>query len=114
MDDCFTLIVPLNQKGEQDLQYAGPDLDNCRCFDLTGDEYEELNPLFDAYNLAFRIIIDAYEEEVLPVERVDTALSMARVALSRAGNEVERHGLRTLIEALELAQERHTFMMLAF
>lgn len=110
----YNLLVSLDEQGEKDMQYADFNTAHCACFELSKAEYEALNPLWDAYNFAFNIIIDEYEEEELPARHVATALLMARNALELSHDDVERRGLVTLIEALLLAQDHQTFVDLVF
>ncbi|OZG57323.1 hypothetical protein BTIS_1417 [Bifidobacterium tissieri] len=114
IDEGYNLFVPLDAQGEQDMQYADFDTEHCATFELRQAEYNALSPLWDAYNFAFRIIIDEYEDEELPAQYIDTALTMAETALKKCTNDVERSGLHTLIDALRVAQEHHTFVELVF
>ena len=114
INEGYNLFVPLDEQGERDMQYADFDDQHCASFELRRVEYEALNPLWDAYNFAFHIIIDEYEDEELPAEHVATALLMAQTALEKSDNSIERNGLHTLIEALQLAKKHHTFMELVF
>ena len=114
INEGYNLFVPLDEQGERDMQYADFDDRHCASFELRRVEYEALNPLWDAYNFAFHIIIDEYEDEELPAEHVVTALLMAQTALEKSDNAIERNGLHILIEALQLAQKHHTFIELVF
>lgn len=114
INEGYNLFVPLDEQGEHDMQYADFNTDHCASFELRRTEYEALNPLWDAYNFAFQIIIDEYEEEELPAQHITTALTMAQTALKKSDNPTERHGLTTLIEALQLAQQHSTFVELVF
>ena len=108
------LHVPLSTRGEWDVRHAIEDSEEYRTLYLTEAECGKLDSLFDSYNREFRIAIDYGEEEILPAECVGTALPMAKAELAQASSETKCHGLRTLVEALELAQSRHTFMALEF
>lgn len=114
INEGYNLFVPLDKQGEQDMQYADFNDSHCASFELREAEYEALNPLWNAYNFAFHIIIDAYEDEELPAEHVATALLMAQTALEKSNNDVERSGLHTVIRALQLAHKHHTFVELVF
>ena len=114
INEGYNLFVPLDPQGERDMQYADFNTSHCATFALRRTEYEALNPLWDAYNFAFRIIIDEYENEELPAKHIGTALAMAQTALAKCDDDTERNGLGTLIKALQLAQEHHTFLELVF
>ncbi|PLS31723.1 hypothetical protein Uis1B_0430 [Bifidobacterium margollesii] len=114
INEGYNLFVPLDSQGERDMQYADFSTEHCATFELRRTEYEALNPLWNAYNFAFRIIIDEYENEELPAKYVGTALTMAQTALEKCEDDIERNGLDTLIKALRLAQEHHTFMEVVF
>lgn len=109
-EEFHRLHVPLCAQGEEDLDY-GRDTDTYRTLYLTEEECGKLEPLFDAYNAKFGIIIDYYEEETIPTKDVDTALAMATTALEKSDDTTEQHGLRKLIEALQLAQKHSTFVL---
>lgn len=112
--EWFRLSVPLNEKGEYELMHYGLGRANCRLLHLTKNECKRLFPLFDEYNDRFDIIIDWFEDEILPAERMTEALDMAKHRLSECSDPVEKHGLETLIEALSLAAAHHTFMDIDF
>lgn len=114
INEGYNLFVPLDKQGERDMQYADFNTDHCASFELRNVEYVALNPLWNAYNFAFHIIIDEYEEEELPAEHIGMALTMACTALEKSTDPIETSGLHTLIEALRLAQQHHTFVELVF
>lgn len=110
----FILQVPLNERGEWELMHVRPDLPNCRVRWLTERECDLLFPLFDEYNERFDVIIDYFESEIIPADRIAEALDMARRRLDGAADPDERSGLETLIGQLETALEHHTFMCTNF
>lgn len=111
-EQAYTLLVPLNKEGENELLRTGGDADlpNCQEYDLTEKESWLLDPLFNSYNAMFGIIIDYYEEEFILAKDIPHALTMAKTTLKGSTDETEQRGLNTLISALQMAEDHDTCM----
>ncbi|MDD6489459.1 MAG: hypothetical protein PUG48_06580 [Clostridia bacterium] len=63
----YNLVVPINEQGIYDYENDVSKIDNLKCFDFPVDEFNFLlnNGIIDKYNLAFDIMIDEFEEDII-------------------------------------------------
>ncbi|GAA0684792.1 hypothetical protein [Clostridium cadaveris] len=99
------LSVPLNKKGIEELNYGVEKSDNIKVINLSDSEFQELyqsGGVFDRINEECNLMIDDFESETIPNEKLDYCLSI-----------IQNKHIK-LIEALNLAKEYNTFLDLDF
>lgn len=105
MDRVRYMSVPLNKKGIEELEYGVEESNNIKVIHLSNSEFEELyqdGGVFDRINEKCDLMIDDFESETIPNDKLEYCLSI-----------VENKYIR-LMEALNLAKEHNTFVDLDF
>lgn len=99
------LSVPLNKKGIEELEYGDMNTENVKVIELSYSEFEDMykdGSIFDKINEECNLLIDDYESETIPNEKIENCLAI-----------VEDKYIK-LKEALNLAKEYNTFVDLDF
>ncbi|NWK12793.1 hypothetical protein [Clostridium cadaveris] len=99
------LSIPLNKKGIEELDYGVEKSDNIKVIKLSDSEFQELyqsEGVFDRINEECNLMIDDYESETIPNDKLNYCLSI-----------VENKYVK-LMAALKLAKEYNTFVDLDF
>lgn len=60
------------------------------------------------------LLIDAYEDEEIPYEKLDDAIDVVREDLANETNPDGISGMKTLLEMLELAKKKKTLLAMYF
>ncbi|MDB2102154.1 hypothetical protein PMW00_03865 [Clostridium paraputrificum] len=99
------LSIPLNKKGIEDLEYGVEESNNIKVIMLGDSEFEELykeNGIFDIINEECNLLIDDFESERIPKEKIQYCLNIVDDKYTK------------FKEALNLAKEYNTFVDLDF
>ena len=84
---------------------------------LTNEEFHYLNVgnfVFTDINERCDLLIDSYEDEEIPYEKLDDAIDVVKEDLANEMNPVGISGLKTLLEMLELAKKKKTLLAMYF
>lgn len=73
-------------------------------YEITREDYHNLFPLFCQFDTPFDIIVDEYEEEEIPADKIQTAVEMTEAYIVRASAEVKTSAHK-LLAALRRAAE---------
>ena len=102
---CF-LNVPLNDAGLIEHDSDNPEWNNVFTVELSVDEYERLNSVFNDWNDKFDILIDIFEEETLNPENGQEAMEILERHIEKnCGNQDFLNAAEKLKRALEKAIE---------
>ncbi len=102
---CF-LNVPLNDAGLIEHDSDNPEWNNVFTVELSVDEYERLNSVFNDWNDKFDILIDIFEEETLNPENAQEAMEILERHMEKnSGNQDFLNAAEKLKNALEKAIE---------
>ena len=75
--------------------------------EITKDDYNNLFQLFCQFDKPFDIIIDEYEEEEIPADKIQMAIEMTEAYISKASAETKTSAnklLAALVRAKELGK----------
>ena len=106
--------VPLNDRGKQAIvgdEYVEFNDDDFKSMEYTQEAHKAMTWLIFKFNATFGILIDDFEDEVLPADKVGEALELAK-AFSRSAPEKHKPVIAEFIALLEFA--RDTNMPVAF
>ena len=102
---CF-LNVPLNDAGLIEHDSNDPVWNNVFTVELSADEYDRLNRVFNDWNHKFHILIDIFEEETLNPENAQEAMEILELHIEKnSGNQDFLNAADRLKSALEKAIE---------
>lgn len=82
-------------------------------FEISKTDYDNLFDLFCQFDKPFDIIIDEYEEEIIPASGIDTAIQMTKHFATSASPDVKSSAEKLLI-ALVRAKELGKQIILSF
>lgn len=97
----LSLNVPLKKNREQ--KNINEYSDSVFCVRLDKDDYNALNDLFDTFNDKFSIIIDLFEDEILPNKYLEDAIFLTNEYIRK--NPVYSKSGKKLLIALDKAVE---------
>ena len=106
--------VPLNDRGKQAIvgnEYVEFNDDDFKSMEYTQKAHKAMTWLIFKFNDTFGILIDDFEDEVLPADKVGEALELAK-AFSQSAPEKHKPVIAEFIALLEFA--RDTNMPVAF
>ncbi len=103
----FIIGIPTNVSALNDLESSGLTWEEIRWedFEISPSDYARLFALFTDFNRAFDIIIDEYEEEVIPADRIGEAISLTEAYRRRSKNESVVQSADKLLAALTRAKD---------
>ncbi len=84
---------------------------------LSNKEFDYLNEgafVFTDINERCDLLIDAYEDEEIPYEKLDDAIDVVQKDLAKATDPDGIMGLKILLEMLELAKKKKTLLAMYF
>ena len=111
---CF-LNVPLNSVGMIEHDSDNPEWNNVFTVELSVDEYDRLESVFDDWNHKFHIIIDIFEEETLNPENAQEAMEILKRHIEKNSNNQDfLNAAEKLKSALEKAIEVNMPLFLDF
>lgn len=113
-DHRYLLSIPLNIDDVDNIP-EGVLFENIRFeeYQITKAEYESLYPLFCKFDDAFGILIDEYEEEVIPAEGICVALELSR-GFAEEVDDATRAATEKFVSILCRAQELGKQLLLSF
>lgn len=82
-------------------------------FYLSKSDYDNLLKLFCQFDKPFDVIIDEYEEEIIPASRIQTAIEMTERFANKASPTVKKSAEKLLI-AFKRAKELHKQILFSF
>ena len=106
--------VPLNDRGKQAIvgnEYVEFNDDDFKSMEYTLEAHKAMTWLIFKFNDTFDILIDDFEDEVLPADKVGEALELAK-SFGRSAPEKHKPVIAEFIALLEFA--RDTNMPVAF
>ena len=111
-DHKFTIGIPLNVANLDDIGMPWEEI-KWEDFEITSADYALLFDLFTEFNSAFDIIIDEYEEEVIPADKISDAISLTECYKKKFSDE-HVHAADKLLSALNRAKELNKPVELSF
>ena len=102
----YILAIPLNIEsldGPGDLEIPFDEI-QFEDFFITKGDYENLFDLFTEFNKAFNIIIDEYEEEIIPAGQINSAITLSEQYFQDNSQEIKASTEKLLV-ALRRAKE---------
>lgn len=111
-EHAFKMYIPMNKKGEEDLEYMRFDSPNVKDIDIDkGDIDNCWNVIFEL-NDKLSLLIDIYEDETIPAKQVSEALTICRSFLAGETDNKKISAIQKIIGALELANTYNSPLLL--
>lgn len=82
-------------------------------FQITKADYDNLFALFRKFDQPFDIVIDEYEEEIIPADKISAAIEMTESYAAGASDEVKA-STEKFLAALNRAKELDKQILLSF
>ena len=108
----FIIGIPLNVANLDDISMPWEEI-KWEDFEITPSDYALLFDLFTEFNSAFGIIIDEYEEEVIPADKISEAISLTE-NYKKKFNDEHVQAADKLLSALNRAKELNKPVELSF
>ena len=102
LNEPICISVPKNQAGILDLEHDVDKSENVEDFILTRRQYDYLQPIFTIMNSELGLMISEFEEELIPVEKVQAALNISKTYQEKHSLDPDS-GITQLITALTYA-----------
>lgn len=99
----YMLSIPLNVRDLNTIEIPWEEI-QFEDYQITQADYENLFALFCQFDKPFDIIIDEYEEEEIPADKIQTAIEMAETYASKSPIEIKASTEKLLV-ALNRAKE---------
>ena len=111
-DHKFIIGIPLNVANLDDIGMPWEEI-RWEDFEITSADYALLFDLFTKFNSTFGIIIDEYEEEVIPANKISEAISLTENYKEKFNDE-HVQAADKLLSALNRAKELNKPVELSF
>lgn len=99
----YMLSIPLNVRDLNTIEIPWEEI-QFEDYQITQIDYANLFGLFCQFDKPFDIIIDEYEEEELPADKIQTAIEMTEKYASKSPTEIKASTEKLLV-ALKRAKE---------
>ena len=99
----YTLSIPLNVRDLNTIEIPWEEI-QFEDYQITKTDYDNLFELFCQFDQPFDIIIDEYEEEEIPADKIQTAIEMTEAYSSKSSTDVKTSANKLLV-ALQRAKE---------
>lgn len=102
----FIIGIPTNVSDLDGLDASGLTWEEIKWedFEISSADYARLFDLFTDFNQAFAIIIDEYEDEIIPADKIDEAIALTEAYRKRFRDE-RAQAADKLLAALVRAKE---------
>ncbi len=107
------VYVPLNDKGIEELEkWSEIESENLKIFEFSGDDYFYLEEkrYIDYLNVECNVIIDLYEDEDIPNNKLNNALNITRILRDNSSEERFIKLADTFIYIFKLAITSNTYV----
>lgn len=110
----YMLSIPLNVKDLDNIEECIPwEEIKFEEYRITKEDFNNLYKLFCEFDKPFDILIDEYEEEIIPASGIQTAIQMTLDFAATASSEV-KESANKLLCALNRAKELGKQILLSF